>query len=128
MHPPDSAEQRVHFNILSCLGPQQEHILWDTEGTQDHSLPRCSFTRSASSHSQHTGLPSRALTQLVKVGLGTSRARHRADQPGLEEGAPFVHQHPLATSIILWWEPESAWLHTTVPTSFYSTLGHCGET
>lgn len=42
------------------------------------------------------------LTQLVKVGLGTTGTGHRADQPGLEEGAPLVHQHPLAASVVLW--------------------------
>lgn len=32
MCPPDRAEQCVHLEALPCLGPQQEHILWETEG------------------------------------------------------------------------------------------------
>lgn len=31
MYPPDHAEKRVHFQALACLGPEQEHILWETE-------------------------------------------------------------------------------------------------
>ena len=49
-----------------------------------------------------TPAPRPALTQLVKVGLGATGTGHRADQPGLEKSAPFVHQDPLATSVILW--------------------------
>lgn len=42
-----------------------------------------------------------ALTQQVKMGLNATGTGHRANQPGLEKSAPFVHQHPLAASVIL---------------------------
>ena len=30
--PPDRAEKCVHLEVLPRLGPQQEHVLWETEG------------------------------------------------------------------------------------------------
>lgn len=41
------------------------------------------------------------LTQLVEMSVDAMRSRHGADQPGFDEGAPFVHQHSLASNIIL---------------------------
>lgn len=67
--------------------------------------------------------PGHRLTQLVKVGLGTTRARHRAQQPGLEERAPFAHQHALATEVILGVRVRvSLRLHGDGPPSCSSTL------
>lgn len=92
--PPDRAEKRVHLEALPRLGPQQEHILWETEG-------RCQCPHSLALGPPLSRPRACPLTQLVKVGLGTPRAGHRADQPGLEKGAPFVHQHALAAGVIL---------------------------
>lgn len=106
MCPPDSAEQRIHLEVLPGLGPQQEHILWDTVGhRKSHKhYSHCQWSGlSAQSppRFQNLDLVGHSLTQLVKVSLGPARARHRAHQPGLEESAPFVYQHPLAASVIL---------------------------
>lgn len=69
---PDCAEKRIHLEALSCLGPQQEHVLWETE---DHC--QCTLlTGSEPSHSRPRPAPGHALTQLVKVGLSTTGARH----------------------------------------------------
>lgn len=103
MRPPDCAKQGVHLKGPPCAGPQQEHILWETEG--HHQCP--TLTDSEPSAPTPRPAPGHALTQLVKVGLGTTRARHRAHQPGLEKGAPFVHQHSLATGVILGMEGQS---------------------
>lgn len=50
MCPPDCAEKCVHLEALPCLGPQQEHILWETEGhchcpPLTGSVPPCSHTQ-----------------------------------------------------------------------------------
>lgn len=44
---------------------------------------------------------SKRLTQLVEVCVNAMRSWYRADQSDFDEGAPFVHQHSLATNIIL---------------------------
>lgn len=41
------------------------------------------------------------LTELVEVRVDAVRSGYRADQPGLDERAPFVHQNSLASDIIL---------------------------
>lgn len=41
------------------------------------------------------------LTQLVKVCVDAVGPWYRADQSGFDEGAPLVHQHSLASNIIL---------------------------
>lgn len=101
MCPPDGAEQRIHLQVLPCLRPQQEHVLWDTERGISVTAICQRFALPALSPPCSNSLVGHSLTQLVKVSLSPTRARHRADQPGLEEGTPLVHQHPLATSIIL---------------------------
>lgn len=41
------------------------------------------------------------LTQLIEVCVDAVGSWYRADQPGFDEGAPFVHQHSLASNIVL---------------------------
>lgn len=41
------------------------------------------------------------LTQLVKIRVAAIGPRDRADQAGLQEGRPFVHQAPLAAHVVL---------------------------
>lgn len=40
-------------------------------------------------------------TQLVKVSVYPVAARHGADEPGLQEGGPLVHQAPVTPQVIL---------------------------
>lgn len=42
------------------------------------------------------------LTELIKVCLHAVSPRNRADEPGLQEGAPLVHQTAVASIIILY--------------------------
>lgn len=43
----------------------------------------------------------RTLTELVEVCLNSIGSRHRADEPGLQEGAPLVHKAAVAPVVIL---------------------------
>lgn len=42
-----------------------------------------------------------ALTELIEVRFNSIRSWHRADEPGLQEGAPLVHKAAVAPVIIL---------------------------
>lgn len=47
------------------------------------------------------------LTELIKVCLHAVRPWHRADEPGLQEGAPLVHQATVSPIIVLFTTQKS---------------------
>lgn len=69
--PPDRAEKCVHLQALPRLGPQQEHILWETEG-HCHGPP---LAGSGPSPLPHPGLP-----WPCPYPAGQSGSRHHRDR------------------------------------------------